>query len=292
MRRDGRLTEAFAISLFYCFAEEQEVFRDKHSILGQEREKTFRLSSVVCCLLSSNQRNTLLPVTAELVVYLEGADAVHLIAKEVDAVWQFVREGIDVDDAATNGKLPRLIDVIRPVEAEAEQRLLHEHDIHPLPYAQAQSLLAEFLLRYNKFGESLGVRHDEERQTSCRESGEHFRSEDFLSGIALAELDGSLVAAWEEEHLVVAQESRQVVIEIASLFLVIKHKDIRHIQHLRSPFCQRSEHKRSTTSLQSGKLYRLIRPLLQFCSKGFHARMPCKDAQQFLNLHLRLQRYE
>ena len=242
--------------------------------------------------MSANQRNTLLPVTAELVVHLEGADAVHLIAKEVDAVWQLVREGIDVDDAATNGKLPRLIDVIRPVEAEAEQRLLHEHDIHPLPYAQAQSLLAEFLFRYNKFGESLGVRHDEERQTSCRESGKHFRSEDFLSGIALAELDGSLVAAWEEEHLVVAQESRQVVIEIASLFLIIEHKNIRHIQHLWSPFCQRSEHKRSATSLQSGKLYRLIRPLLQFCSKGFHARMPCKDAQQFLNLHLRLQRYE
>ena len=93
-------------------------------------------------------------------MYLEGADAVHLVAEEIDAIRQFAREGKDVDDAATHSKLAWLIHIVGAMEAEGKQRLLHEHDIHLFAHAQIQRLLAELLLRDDQFGKSLRVGDD------------------------------------------------------------------------------------------------------------------------------------
>ena len=90
-------------------------------------------------------------------MYLEGADAVHLVAEEVDAVGQLAGEGLDVDDAAAHGELTGLIDVVGALEAEGKQRLLDKHDIDALPHPERQSLFAECLLGDNQFAEGLRV---------------------------------------------------------------------------------------------------------------------------------------
>ena len=94
---------------------------------------------------------------------LESADAVHLIAEEVYSVRQLMGEGIDVDDAASDGKLARFVNVVRLVEAEAEQRLLYKHDIYALPYSKLQRLLLELLSGHDELAESLRIGDDEKR---------------------------------------------------------------------------------------------------------------------------------
>ena len=47
-------------------------------------------------------------------MYLEGSDAINFVAKEIDSIREFMREGIDIDDASSNGKLPRFVNIISP----------------------------------------------------------------------------------------------------------------------------------------------------------------------------------
>ena len=57
-------------------------------------------------------------VARQLVVNLERAYGVNLIAKEVDAVGIFVAEAVDVEDASAQGELPRLVDIVDLAEAQ------------------------------------------------------------------------------------------------------------------------------------------------------------------------------
>ena len=153
--------EPFAIGLLHAVANRKQIFHDKHGILRQELQEGL----LTPCPLPHQLRHNgdaLLTVAAELAVHLEGAYAVHLVAKEVDAVRQFMREGIDVDDAAAHSELPRLIDIIGLVEAKAEQHLLHEHNVNMLPHIEGQRLFAKFLFRHNQFAKRLRIGHDEQ----------------------------------------------------------------------------------------------------------------------------------
>ena len=204
-------------------------------------------------------------------------------------------EGIDVDDAASDGKLARFVNVVRLVEAEAEQRLLHKHDIYALPYSKLQRLLLELLSGHDELAESLRIGDDEKRQVACRETRQDFGPQDFLPRIALSELYGSLEAAGEEEHVLrtftpffvarLAKHLNQVVIEVACFLLIVEDKDVGHTKHLWRPYRESTKDKRHTTSVDARQLYRLVRTPLQFGSKGLHARMLCKDVKQFLYLH-------
>ena len=279
--------------MLHTFAEVLQVFHDKDSILRQEGEEA--LATEVLPIHLRHNGDALLAVATELTMHLEGADAVHLVAKEVDAVRQLAGEGPSIDDAAAHGKLTGLVHIVCLAEAEAEQRLLHEHQVHAFSHTKTERLLAQLLFRHDKFGKGLGMGHDKERQSPSREARQHLCAQNLLTRIALAELDSSAEAARQEEHLSVAKHLCKVVIEVAGFLLIVEHKDIRHPQHLWCPLGERSKHKRCTTALQTGQkngprgvlaFSGRCQPLvLQFFGKRLHPRMSGIDAKQFLYLH-------
>ena len=55
-----------------------------------------------------------------------------------------------------------------------------------------------------------------------RKASQYFCAEDFVGGVALCVLHGTAVAAGEEEHLLVAQNLYEVVIEIARLLSIVQ----------------------------------------------------------------------
>ena len=57
----------------------------------------------------------------QLVFYAEGAYGVYLVTEEVDAEGIFTTVGVDVEDAAAHGKLPRFVYIVGLVEAEFAQ---------------------------------------------------------------------------------------------------------------------------------------------------------------------------
>ena len=64
----------------------------------------------------------------ELARNLETPDGIDLVAEQVDAVGFALRIGEDVDDAAAQRILPRLVDEIHPHERSVDQRLLQRAD--------------------------------------------------------------------------------------------------------------------------------------------------------------------
>ena len=73
----------------------------------------------------------------QLRLNIEGAYGVNIIIEEVYAVRVLAAEGIDIDDGAANGKLPRFIDVIALHESQFAQLMLHVCDGDCLPFAQS-----------------------------------------------------------------------------------------------------------------------------------------------------------
>lgn len=80
----------------------------------------------------------------ELCFHLESTDAFHLIAEKVYTEGIFGREGKDVDNTATNGILPRLVDVVHIFETVTAQHVRHEVHVYPLSCMQFQCIVSKF----------------------------------------------------------------------------------------------------------------------------------------------------
>ena len=116
----GLLREAVLIDAFDGFADELKVFHYQQGVAGQELQD--RLFLFYGCELGHDV-HAVAAFLRQLVLHLEGADGVDVVAKEVDAEWEFVAIGIDVEDGAAQGKLTRLIDIIDLAETKVAQRL-------------------------------------------------------------------------------------------------------------------------------------------------------------------------
>lgn len=118
----------------------------------------------------------------ELCFHLEGTDAFHLIAEKVYTEGIFGREGKDVDNTATNGILPRLVDVVHIFETVAAQYVRHEVHIHPLACMQFQCILSQFLTRDHLFGQRIRIGHHAKPLFSfCRRLSTSVRSISFAA---------------------------------------------------------------------------------------------------------------
>ena len=95
-----------------------------------------------------------------VVVDLEGADGVDLVAKEIDTVGVFVAEGVDVEYAATKGKLAGLVDVVDLAEPQLAQTGAEIADHHRLALLQEQRAVVKVLARHHHLGQGLGMGND------------------------------------------------------------------------------------------------------------------------------------
>ena len=168
-------------------------------------------------------------VLGELVFDAESSDGIDFITEEIDAERKFAAVGIDIDDASTHGKLARLVDIVHLLELEIAQLMHHIYLWNLLTDRKFQNLLIQMLFRHHEFGKGIGIRNDK-NGVACRQSGKHFGSEYLVGGIALAILHGTAIAGWEEEHALLPQHLREVVVEISRLVGIIEHEKHRPLQ--------------------------------------------------------------
>ena len=112
------LGEAFLIDAVNGVMNIGEVLEHEYGIVGKKREeRDFLLRN----RQFGNNRHFLTLVFRQLRVDLENPDGIDVITEEVDAEGILAAEAIDVKDTATQGKLPRLIDIIHLMEAKLAQ---------------------------------------------------------------------------------------------------------------------------------------------------------------------------
>ena len=197
-------------------------------------------------------------ILRKLVFDVEGADGINLITEEIDTERIFATVGIDVEDASTNGKLTRFIDVISLLKSEITQLM---HDIHLcclLSDSKFENSLIQNLLGNHEFCQGIWIRNDIDLLAS-RQSCQHFRSQDFVSRIPLTILDGASVAGRKEEDALLSQHLRKIMIEITRFICIIEHEKHGAL-HLS---LQRTEEHRGRRAHQSLKKDRMNRLLLQ-----------------------------
>ena len=167
------------------------------------------------------------------------ADAVHLVAEEIDAERVLRAVGKDVENAATNGILTRFVDVIHELEAQFVELFPHQLDVLQVADMQGLRAFVEHFLRDDQLAQGFRMRHDEEergrRRLRVRCSGygrgaergqptEHLGAQNLVGSVALTVFHRPPEAGRQEKHLLGAQHLRQVVIEIACLFGVVQHE--------------------------------------------------------------------
>ena len=221
--------EAFLVGAVDGIARVHIIFKYQHRVARQESQQ--RLLLLYAGHLGHNA-DALLAVARQLVLDLEGTYGVDVVAKEVYAEGVFVAEGEHVEDAAAQGELSRLVDVVNLAEAELAQLLADVVNDHRLPLLQGQRALVQVLARHHHLGNGLGVGHDVEARGIVRcvlgcQPAQCLRAQNFAGGIFLRILYGAAVARGEEEHLPVAHHLRQVVIEVASLVGILQHEEQR-----------------------------------------------------------------
>ena len=222
----GLRGETLLIGILDGVAHKVVVLEHQPSVGRQEAQQRL-------LLLDARQlRHDVYPATTllrQLVLHLEGADGVYLVAEEVDAEGKLVTEGEDVEDAAAQGKLPRLVDVVDLVETEVAQCLQHLVDIGRLALLQRQRAVVEVLARHHHLGQCLGIGDDEQTATFhgtmyIVHGRQHLGTQYLAGRVLLAVLDGPPIRRGEVEHGRLAHDLAQVVVEVARLVDILKHE--------------------------------------------------------------------
>ena len=227
---DGLGCQGFVVHLLDAFAQPQEVAHGQDGVGGQEVEERHHAARAACREVIAevgHDDHALLLLLGQLRLHLEGAQALHLVAEEVDAEGVFAGEGKYVDDAASDGILAGFIDIVGMLKAVAVEHLGDERHVHLLAHVEGKRLLLEFTLRHHLLGQRVGEGDDAQAAAVLLQTAEHLGAEDFVGGVLLAVLDGAAEGRREEEHLPVAQHLHQVVVEVTRLLAVAQHKDER-----------------------------------------------------------------
>ena len=193
----------------------------------------------------------LLTLYAQLCLHVEGANAIHLVSKEIDSKWIVTRERIDINDATSDGKLARFIDIIHSMETKAEQRLLDKRHIDTFATIKHQRLFTKSLAGDHSFGKRIRRCDEKERSVSCVNTTQYVGAQYLVTHIALAVFGSTAEATGKEEHIIIPQNLYQIMIEIASLLGIIQHKDKGCCQCLRHLYSQGCKNHRCSTGLKS-----------------------------------------
>ncbi len=178
-----------------AFSQPHEVACKEHRICRQEVGERHHAASVALrhVLVEVGEDGyALFLVKRYLALHLEGSDARHLIAEEVDAERIFRRIGEHVDDATAFGILSRLIDVVGQLEPIAAQHVGDELHVDFLAHVERQRVAAQFFLADNLLCQGIGIGHYE--YAPCRlllQATQCLCAEYDVGGILLTILNGT-----------------------------------------------------------------------------------------------------
>ena len=278
--RHGLRREPFAVDAVNSIADEEQVFGDEQGVGREKREEGDALLGGRGQL--GHNLYAFAPFARQLVGHVEGADGVNVVAEEIDAERVFAAEAEHVEDGAAQCKLPRLVDIVHLVEAELAQLRGNGGRVHLLSLFQRQRALVHLSLRDDQFSQSLGIADDETAAAACRAAAQHLRAQNFVGCVALRIFDGAAVGRGVEQHQLVAQHLRQVVVEIAGLLLVVEHEQ-RVAQQL-SPFYGGKQH-RCGRACQSVQMQASDAAVAQILSRSIHLWGYGKEFGEVFYLH-------
>ena len=162
----------------------------------------------------------------ELRLDVESSDGVHLVAEEVYAVRELVGIAEHVDDGASHGELPRLIDVVLAGETVVEHPFDEAVEAQLLPHGDLHGVVAHLLARRHPLGHGFGIGHHETERGVVVPVREGLGAEHLRGGILLAIFYVALIARGEEHHLPLAAEGAEVLIEITGIVGIVgDHSD-------------------------------------------------------------------
>ena len=150
----GLLREALLIDALDGLANKLLVAHHQQGVLWQELQNR---------LLLFNGRELWHDVHAvaallrQLVLNLEGADGVDIVAKEIKTKRKLMTVGIDIEDGATQGKLTRFIDIVNLAEAKLTQGLADAVHADALVLCQCQTTGIQLLARHHHLGQCLRI---------------------------------------------------------------------------------------------------------------------------------------
>ena len=199
------------------------------------------------------------PFSRQLVLHLKGADGVDVVAEEVDTIRIFASVGVDIEDAATQGKLAGLIDIVHTLKLQFTQQDHHLRHVYRLPHRQVQAPIVQLLLVDHQFGQCLRVGHHIEQGTlgQTGNAGKHLGTQYLAGCIALPIFYRAAIARRKEEHLLLPHGLCQVVVEIACLVGILQDKHHRAAHPLRDRSKQ-ERRGRARQPLQVDAAHRLI----------------------------------
>ena len=251
----GLRRETLLIGALDGLASVVVVAEHEDGIVGQEGEQRRFL---LCHAHLRHDGGLLATLLRQLILHLEGADGVDVVAEEVDAERILVAEAEYVEDAAAQGKLSGLVNVVYLAETQLTQFLQHLLHIYCLSLSQRQRVVVKLLARHHHLGQGFRERYNVEPTPipSPREGGgnvtlqrlsrgksifqtplpwggvggglqlrQHLCAQDFVGRVFLSVFHGPLVAGGEEQHVAVAHLLRQVVVKIACLLSVLQDEE-------------------------------------------------------------------
>ena len=107
--------ETLLIDTVDGIAHKMIVLSDQHRFLWHKRQERHLVFN--CHQLRYNFYLVSL-FLRQLIFYLEGSDAIDVLAEEINTIRVFATKGIDVEDGAAQGKLTWLIDIFNLAETE------------------------------------------------------------------------------------------------------------------------------------------------------------------------------
>ena len=154
----GLLGETLLIGAVDGIGYKVVVLHTKDGLRRQEREQRLLVLCQACQL--GHNLHLVAAVLRQLVLHLEGANAVYLVAKEVNAVGQLAAEREYVEYGAAQRKLTWFVHIVNLAEAEVAQCLLNVRRADGLSRRKRQRAAVESPFRYDHLGHSFGVGDD------------------------------------------------------------------------------------------------------------------------------------
>ena len=194
----------------------------------------------------------------ELGLDIEGADSLHLISKEVNAVRIFAREREDIEDTTTHGVLPRLIDIIDPLESVAVQDIGHEHIVQLLARMDLKRVLFQHVAGYDLLGQRVGIGYNHELLLRVLQDTQGLGPQYLVRRINMPVLDIPPVGRGEEIDGRTRRKLHQIMIEVPGLLQIVQHTN-KAPPSFREK--RRNQHRRARPAQPLGKQVTHLIPL-------------------------------
>ena len=155
--RQGLRRKALLVGALDGFAHKCEVLAYQDGVFGQELQHGVLLH---LGRQLGHDVGLLAALLRQLVLHLKGTYGVYLVAEEVDAEGVLATVAEHVEDAAAQGELAGLVDIVHLVEPQLAQLFQHVVGLHRLPLLQGQRPAVQLLAGDHHLGHGLGMGHD------------------------------------------------------------------------------------------------------------------------------------